>query len=55
VAINNFLDPIRERRAALERNPRIVEEVLAAGSERARQEADQTLEMIKEAMGLKFI
>jgi tryptophanyl-tRNA synthetase len=54
-AINNFLDPIRERRAVLERNPRIVEEVIAAGSERARKEAEQTLEMIKEAMGLKFI
>src|SRR5215211_4212853 len=55
VALNNFLDPIRERRAALERNPRIVEEVLAAGSERARKEADETLAMIKEAMGLKFV
>ncbi len=54
-AINNFLDPIRERRAALERNPRIVEEVLAAGSERGQREAAQTLEMMKEAMGLKFI
>jgi tryptophanyl-tRNA synthetase len=54
-AINNFLDPIRERRAALERNPRIVEEVLAAGSERGQREAAQTLEMMKEAMGLKFL
>jgi tryptophanyl-tRNA synthetase len=54
VALNNFLDPIRERRAALERNPRIVEEVLAAGSARARQESDETLAMMKEAMGLSF-
>jgi tryptophanyl-tRNA synthetase len=54
-AINAFLDPIRERRAALERNPRIVEEVLAAGSEVARREADQTLGLIKEAMGLNFL
>ncbi len=53
-AINNFLEPIRERRAALERNPRIVEEVLLAGSERARREAEQTLAMIKEAMGLSY-
>ena len=53
-ALNNFLDPIRERRAALERNPRIVEEVLAAGSARARKEADETLELIKDAMGLGF-
>jgi tryptophanyl-tRNA synthetase len=55
LALNNFLDPIRERRAALERNPRIVEEVIAAGSARVRQESDETLAMMKEAMGLKFI
>src|SRR5436190_2400175 len=54
-AINIFLEPIRERRAALERNPQIAEEVIAAGSARARQEADETLAMMKEAMGLKFI
>lgn len=54
-ALNNFLDPIRERRAALERNPRIVEEVLTAGSERARHEADETLRLMKAAMGLMFI
>jgi tryptophanyl-tRNA synthetase len=53
-AINNFLEPIRQRRAELERNPRIVEEVLVAGSERARREADQTLAMMKEAMGLRY-
>jgi tryptophanyl-tRNA synthetase len=53
-AINNFLDPIRERRAALERNPRIVEDVLLAGSARARREAAETLRMMKEAMGLSF-
>jgi tryptophanyl-tRNA synthetase len=54
-AINTFLEPIRERRAVLEGNPRIVEEVLLAGSARAQQEAAQTLELMKEAMGLKFI
>ena len=53
-AINTFLEPIRQRRAELERNPRIVEEVLLAGSERARGEADETLRMVKEAMGLRF-
>ncbi|MFQ5701331.1 MAG: tryptophan--tRNA ligase [Acidobacteriota bacterium] len=53
IAINRFLDPIRERRAALEKKPRIVEEVLLAGSERAQREAAITLEMMQEAMGLK--
>lgn len=51
-AINRFLEPIRERRAALEQQPRIVEEVLAAGSERARRESDETLRIMKEGMGL---
>lgn len=51
-AINRFLDPIRERRAALQAQPRLVEEVIAAGSERARQEATETLRRMKEAMGL---
>jgi len=53
-AINRFLDPIRARRAELEANPRIVEEVLGAGSERARQEAAETLQKIRDAMGLSW-
>lgn len=53
-AINRFLDPIRERRAELEATPRIVEEVLAAGSERARAEAAETLRIMKEAMGIAW-
>ena len=53
-ALNRFLDPIRERRAELERNPRIVEEVIAAGSERTRKEAAVTLRIMKDAMGLGY-
>jgi tryptophanyl-tRNA synthetase len=53
-AINRFLDPIREQRAALEANPAIVAEVLEAGSERARQESAETLYRMKEAMGLAW-
>ena len=53
-AINAFLDPIRERRAYYEQQPHIVEDILAAGSARAQQEAQQTLDMIKQAMGLNF-
>jgi tryptophanyl-tRNA synthetase len=53
-AINRFLEPVRQRRAELEANPRVVEEVLAAGSERARAEASETLRRIKDAMGLGY-
>lgn len=54
-AINAFLEPIRERRAQYERNPRIVEEILREGSLRAQHEAQQTLDLIKDAMGLRFL
>ncbi len=53
-AINRFLDPIRARRAELEAQPRLVEEVLAAGSERARAEASETLARMKAAMGITW-
>lgn len=53
-AINRFLEPVRQRRAVFEANPRVVEEILAAGSERARAEAGETLRMIKDAMGLGY-
>lgn len=53
-AINAFLEPIRERRAYFESRPGLVEEILRAGSERARRESDLTLAMMKDAMGLKF-
>jgi len=52
-AINAFLDPIRQRRATFENKPGIVRDVLVAGSEKARKEAALTLEMMKEAMGLR--
>jgi tryptophanyl-tRNA synthetase len=53
-AINAFLDPIRQRRAALENKPGMVAEILRAGSERAQAESAITLERMKEAMGLRF-
>jgi tryptophanyl-tRNA synthetase len=53
-AINAFLDPIRQRRAALESRPGLVAEILRAGSERAQAESSVTLERMKEAMGLRF-
>ena len=52
-ALNAFLDPFRQRRAALEKKRNIVEDVLRAGSERARQESAETLDLMKAAMGLK--
>jgi tryptophanyl-tRNA synthetase len=53
-ALNQFLAPMRERRAHYASRPGLVEEILQAGSERARQEADETLARAREAMGLNY-
>src|SRR6266542_4072878 len=41
--LDAFLAPIRERRAMFERDPRIVEDIIRAGSDRARAETKATL------------
>lgn len=51
VAINKFLDPIRERRAKYEQNSELIGEILEKGSERARKEAQKTLKEVKKVMG----
>jgi tryptophanyl-tRNA synthetase len=53
-ALNQFLDPIRERRAEYERQPGLLEDILAEGSRRARAEARETLDLAREAMGLNY-
>lgn len=53
-AINRFLDPIRERRAEYQRQPDLLEDILAEGSRRARAEARETLRLAREAMGMAY-
>src|SRR5260370_10889747 len=53
-ALNRFLDPIRERPAEYERQPGLLEDILAVGSSRARAEARDTLQQAREAMGLNY-
>jgi len=53
-AIEAFLRPIRERRAEYAAKPRLVDEILVAGSERARKEAAQTLHEVRAAMKLDY-
>ena len=53
-ALEGFLAPIRARRAEYAAKPRIVDEILAAGSERARKEAAQTLHEVRHAMKLDY-
>ena len=49
--LGEFLAPLQERRAALDANPRRVQEVLQAGNERARAEARKTLEGVRCKIG----
>lgn len=51
-AINTFLDPMRERRAEFAARDDYVEEVLYEGTERMRAIANETVQKMKEAMGL---
>jgi len=49
-ALNEYLEPIRARREAIERNPGIVHEVLEQGARKARIIAEATLEEVRQAM-----
>jgi tryptophanyl-tRNA synthetase len=51
-AINSFLDPIRENRAAIEAKKGYVDEVIYEGTLHTREVARETLMMAKKAMGL---
>lgn len=53
-ALNEFLDPIRERRAHYEAQTGLIEDIVVEGSRRARDEARRTLELAKAAMGLSY-
>jgi tryptophanyl-tRNA synthetase len=53
-ALETFLEPLRERRAGFEARPGLVDEILAAGNERMRGVARDTLERVREAMGITY-
>lgn len=52
LAINNFFEPIRERRAYYESKPGMIEEILVAGTAKMRAEARETMALVRDAMGL---
>lgn len=53
--INEFLEPLRRRRAEFEENPKQVNKILAEGIDRARQTAAKTLLAVKKAMKINYI
>lgn len=50
--INGFLEPMRQRRLTLDRDT--VHDVLVDGSRRAREAAGETLQRVREAMGMDY-
>jgi tryptophanyl-tRNA synthetase len=54
VALERFLEPVRERRATLEAVPGRVDEILRHGNEVMRGVARDTMERVHEAMGLTY-
>ena len=48
--LQNFLEPLHERRAAILAKPGLVDEVLAAGRERAAKSVKETMELVRAAM-----
>jgi tryptophanyl-tRNA synthetase len=55
VALNAFLDPIRERRARYETQSGLADEVVYEGTLKMREEARNTLMAAKKAMGLQAV
>ncbi|MFA6422295.1 MAG: tryptophan--tRNA ligase [Candidatus Buchananbacteria bacterium] len=52
--LDNFLKPIRERRAEFAKDPAQIMKMLEAGTNKAREKTSQTLKKVKEAMMLDY-
>ncbi len=51
-SIQNFLEPIYQKRRELEKNPQLITEILEDGGKKARAVARETLEEVRQVMGL---
>lgn len=54
-ALNGFLEPMRERRTHFEAQSGLVDEIIYNGTLRMREEARETLNLAKKAMGLSSV
>ena len=52
--INEFLEPIREKRNFYQKKDGLIKEILDSGNRKAREEAQKTLDMVKKAMHLDY-
>ncbi len=53
-AINNFLEPVRERRADYDQRPHVVDDILQEGNRKTRVLASDTMQRVREAMGMNY-
>ena len=53
-SVNEFLAPHRERRAELAKDMDSIRDILHDGNKRANEIADETLEQVREAMGMRY-
>lgn len=52
IAINNFLEPIRQTRAKYQKKTSLIDDIIATGSKKAEVEAQTTLDQVLKAMKL---
>jgi len=53
-SVNSFLEPHRARREELAKDMDYVRDVLAEGNKKANAIANETLEQVREAMGMRY-
>lgn len=54
LCINELLEPMREQRIVYQNNPKKIDEILMLGTERARLIARETMQEVREAMGMNY-
>ena len=53
-AMNEFLNPIRQKRKYYEDHPEIVKEILDNGTKKAKQRAEEQLKKVKKSMKIDY-
>ena len=52
--MNEFLNPIRQKRKYYEDHPEIVKEILDNGTKKAKQRAEEQLKKVKKSMKIDY-
>jgi len=54
-AINELLEPIRQKRQEYEKDIKLVNDIIVTGTKRAKQEAEKTMELVRRAMKIDYL